>query len=402
MTKLEFEEVLKATDIYNPVEATEEQHGSAEDIHWWNNMAIFFSHSDYTIVKGKIPLEVANTIYEKYPDNQFGITTDGGNIDWDPADFATDDKLEKELLDYEEQCFDYHIISDQEYEEKCQKAEKDFANRKGVDGKYLKSYQIDTKEGLLIFITEMKDYLLRKNGLPETEVEQFDDLIAKVNIRLLRKINPTISAYDWMQGADRNKDRYNESLERNGKTEIGRLLRKVVSNFDKAVNPFIDNTLEFDDINNYSKRVRLYGDSYTYDSDDGYRKDCGFLKIENPENLDYTLYRRDLDSFEFEVSYTIGNYEWKCYSLSHYYNSSSENELDNGEIIAIHNELEDKEIYYNLSNGTIRYSYNDSTPATLEEQIFIYEEILKATRYAEEIAKERMKKRATTKVKNDQ
>ena len=187
MTKLEFEEVLKATDIYNPVATTEGRYNSEEDIHCWNNMALYFSGSNYTIINGKIPLEVANMIYEKYPDNQFGITIDGGNIDCNPADFATDDKLEKELLDYEEQRFDYHIISDQEYEEKCEKAEKDFANRKGVDGKYLKSYQIDTKEGLLIFITEMKDYLLRKNGLSETEVEQFDDLIAKVNIRLLNQ-----------------------------------------------------------------------------------------------------------------------------------------------------------------------------------------------------------------------
>ena len=69
MNKLEFKEVLNAFGINNHLMDTNGRYGSKEEIHFWNNIALYFGGSFYTVVMGKIPLEVANIIYEKYPDN---------------------------------------------------------------------------------------------------------------------------------------------------------------------------------------------------------------------------------------------------------------------------------------------------------------------------------------------
>ena len=105
----------------------------------FNNISIKFGETYYAIVRGNIPLEVANIIYEKYPGNPYGIRINGGCDDWNP-------------------------------------------NK--VHPHY---YHIDSKEGLIVFITEMKDYYARQNGLPETEVQKYNKYLALVNEEILKK-----------------------------------------------------------------------------------------------------------------------------------------------------------------------------------------------------------------------
>ena len=147
MNRLEFNIVMETVGIDNPLSTPEGSNGTREDVHYWNDLAIWYGGRNYTIVHGKIPLEVANIIYEKYPENPYGIRIEGGCVDRNPSDWST--------------------------------------------GGYLKAYHIDSKEGLLIFLTEMKDYFLRKNNLPETEVKRYDELIAKVSSEILKKVNPS-------------------------------------------------------------------------------------------------------------------------------------------------------------------------------------------------------------------
>ena len=71
MNRLEFNEVMKAVGINNPLSTAEGRYGTREEVHYWNNLAIYFGGSYYTIVHGKIPLEVANIIYQKYPGNPY-------------------------------------------------------------------------------------------------------------------------------------------------------------------------------------------------------------------------------------------------------------------------------------------------------------------------------------------
>ena len=174
MNRLEFNEVMKAVGINNSLSTTEGRYGTREEVHYWNNLAIWFGGSYYTIVKGRIPLEVANIIYQKYPGNPYGIRVDGGCDDWIPIEHATDEKYEQDIL---------NIDLDEDYHSQWKNARRNFMRRNNGN-KYLTTYHIDSKEGLLIFLTEIKDYYLRKNNLPETEVEKYDELIAKITSKI--------------------------------------------------------------------------------------------------------------------------------------------------------------------------------------------------------------------------
>jgi len=100
MNRLEFNEVIKAFGIGKPLSTTTGRYGSIENVHYWGGLAIYFGGSYYTVVNGRIPLEVANIIYGKYPNNPYNIRVDGGSSDWNPVSRAVDDKYEKEIQEY--------------------------------------------------------------------------------------------------------------------------------------------------------------------------------------------------------------------------------------------------------------------------------------------------------------
>ena len=349
MNRLEFNEVMQAVGINNPLSTTIGGSGEIEQVHYWNNLAIYFGGSYYTVVNGQIPLEVANIIYEKYPNNPYGIRVDGGCNDWIPSRHANDKN-------------------------------------------YLYSYHIDTKEGLLIFLLEMKDYDLRKNNLPETEVKKYDELIANITSEILKKVNPYISAYDWMQDDEENKSNYNSSVERDNKTKLGQIFREAVSNFDKAINPFLNNDVEFDEISNYLKNVRIDANSYNTEN----RKDCCRLEITDNSTENTTAYYRDPDGFSFRLHYKLD--EENYLDVIHYYYTRGNSDSYNGEIVSIHywgkNAKDEIDIKLNITNGKIGATHGDKISATPEQIAFVYDELLKATDYASSITIEKMKKEA--------
>ena len=391
MNRLEFNEVMKAVGINNPLSTAEGSYGTREEVHYWNNLAICFGGSYYTIVNGRIPLEVANIIYQKYPGNPYDIRVDGGCKDWNPIDWATDEKYEKDIQKYVEE----HLGID-EYLSKCENAKRNFKRRKNIDDKYLKTYHIDSKEGLLIFLTEMKDYFLRKNNLPETEVEKYDELIAKITSEILKKVNPYISAYDWMQDDKENKSKYNSSIERDNKTKLGQIFRKAVLDFDKAVNPFLNDDIELDEISNYINNIRI--NANPYNSEHGkYRQGCCSLEITDIRTGNKTTYYRSPDGFTFQLSYNLG--EENYLQVLHYFSTSGNFELDKGEVIAIYycgDNVDKIDIRLNITNGKAGETYEDKIPVTPEQIAFVYDELLKAASYASEVTIENMKKKTST------
>ena len=391
MNRLEFNEVMKAVGINNPLSVAEGRYGTREEVHYWNNLAICFGGSYYTIVNGRIPLEVANIIYQKYPGNPYDIRVDGGCKDWNPIDWATDEKYEKDIQKYVEE----HLGID-EYLSKCENAKRNFKRRKNIDDKYLKTYHIDSKEGLLIFLTEMKDYFLRKNNLPETEVEKYDELISKITSEILKKVNPYISAYDWMQDDKENKSNYNSSVERDNKTKLGQIFRKAVLDFDKAVNPFLNDDIEIDEISNYLKNVKINANSYN--SEHGkYRQGCCRLEITDISTGNKTTYYRSPDGFSFQLSYNLG--EENYLQVLHYFSTSGNFESDKGEVVAIYycgDNVDKIDIRLNITNGKAGETYEDKIPATPEQIAFVYDELLKTASYASEVTIENMKKKTST------
>ncbi len=397
MNRLEFNEVMKAVGINNPLSTAEGRYGTREEVHYWNNLAICFGGSYYTIVNGRIPLEVANIIYQKYPGNPYDIRVDGGCKDWNPIDWATDEKFEKDIQRYNQRYIEDDLDVD-EYSSKYENAKRNFKRRKNIDDKYLKAYHIDSKEGLLIFLTEMKDYFLRKNNLPETEVKKYDELITKITSEIFKKVNPYISAYDWMQDDKENKSKYNSSIERDNKTKLGQTFRKTILDFDKAVNPFLNDDIELDEISNYINNIEINANSYN--SEHGkYRQGCCSLEITDISTGNKTTYCRNPDGFSFQLSYKLG--EEKYLEILHYFSTSGNFESDKGEVIAIYycgDNVENKiDIRLNITNGKAGKTYEDKIPATPEQIAFVYDELSKATSYASEVTIENMKKKVNTK-----
>ncbi len=394
MNRLEFKEVLNSLDIYNPLTTTEGRYNKLEDVHYWNDLAMHFDGRDCAIVKGRIPLEVAMIIYQKYPGNPYGIIVDGGKKNNNPIDYAVDKKYEKEIRDYSDENNGMQIFL-----KKCAQAERNLKRRKKIDDKYIKTYHIDSKEGLLIFLTEMKDYILRKNNLPETEVEKSNELLANVTSSLLKKVNPYISAYDWMQDDVENKDTYNLSNQRYNKTKLGQIFREAVLDFDKSVNPFLNNEVELDEIKNYLNGVRIDAYAYDYYKDGIQRKGCCSLKITDLSTDNNTIYERMPDGFSFELSYKLGEdyyLEFRHSYLESHYDSNC------GETVVInyHSNKPEEAInmVFNITQGKAGdYHDDDKISATPEQIAFVYDELLKATGYASSITIENMKKKSNSK-----
>ena len=172
MNRLEFNEVLKEFDIDNSLIDKTGRYNSNEESHFWDNTSIYFSDSYYAIVKGRIPFEVDKIISEKYQKEQYGIRHVGSNNSCNLVQFSDANSL---------------AIPEE--------SKKD-ASKKEDKKPYIETYHIDSKEGLIILLTELKDCYARKIGLPETEVQRYDEILSTINARILMKINPTITTYD--------------------------------------------------------------------------------------------------------------------------------------------------------------------------------------------------------------
>lgn len=385
MTRLEFDKVMEATDIEDNVLISEE----GDKVHYWEDFAISFSGTFYAIVKGKIPLEVANIIWKKYPDNPYNIRVEGARKDLIPTEYAID-----EIYNQEKATLASQELNTWDYLEKCKKAFEE-CKKRNDDNKYLTTYHIDTKEGLLIFLTEMKDYYLRKQNMPETEVQRYEELLAIVTFRMLEKVKPNISIDKWMQAAEINRDFYNSSVERENKDEIWKQLRMAISDFDKAVNPFLNDIIGFDKMSNCLKRISISANSYNR-KDNKYREGCCSLEITDLSTDNKTIYDREPDGFLLKLIYKFD--EEKTLEVLHYFsNDDKDMQTNNGEVVAIHY-TGNPSIRLNVTNGTINKDDENQIPATPDQIDFVYRELLKAITYAEYITIDNMTKDVSSEI----
>ena len=392
MNRLEFNEVLKTLGINNPLISTKSRYGESEQVHFWQNIAIYFGGSYYTVVRGKVPLEVANIIYQKYPNNPYEIRVDGGCNDYVPNEHAVDDKYKREIQEHieKEHTFD-------EYLENCKRSRKNLLRRKS-DNKYIETYHIDSKEGLVILLTELKDYYARKQGLPETEVQKFDDIMFSINTEILRRVNPNITTYDWMQGSKECSQLFNETLQKNETTGYGRALRRLIDKFDKTINPFINEEIELDSMENYLQNVTI--NSNTYNSVNGeYRKNCCRMTIKAKDGESEVRYYRSPNGFSYQLMYVLGPKEYL--TVLHYFDNKGDKESDKGEHIYINyfgeNSKQEIDLRYNITQGLSGETYKDKTPITPEQMTFVYDELVKAIELASTITIDNMQKKGYSK-----
>lgn len=387
MNRIEFNEVLKALEINKVLSTSLGRNGTSEICYHWQDILINFSGTYYAEIHGKIPYEVAERIYEKYPNNPYEIRIAGGCVDYKPSEWATDDKYNNEIQEYLEQN-----LSSEEYLKKCKNSRRNLIRRKN-DNKFIDTYHIDSKEGLVILLTEMKDYYARKRGLPEIEVQRFNELMTIVNSEILKKVNPNISTNDWMEQDDENKKIFFQTIANGTKTSFGKQFREIIEDFDRTVNPFINEYITLDEVKNYIQKVNISAN--TYDSPEVKpRENSCQLHITDLETQNKVSYYRGTGGFSYQLMYKLDEEQYLI--VLHYFSTIGEHENDKGEIIAIEywgdKTEKDIDIRYNITKGVVGTTYGEKTPISPEQKEFIYDELVKAVDYAETITINNMKK----------
>lgn len=387
MNRLEFNEVLKALHINNHVLDTSGRYGSSEAVHSWKNVIMYFGGSDYAIVAGKIPLEVADIIYEKYPNNPYGIRIDGGCSDYIPNEYAVDEQFEEETFELIDQS-----LETAEYEAKYKEASERLLER-SKDNKYIKVYHIDSKEGFIILLTELKDYYARKKGLAETEVQKYDEILAMVTAGMLKKVKPDITTYDWMAGAGHCGERFLDDVEREKQTPFGKSCREIIEQFDRTVNPYINDDIELDSIDKYLQKVSI--GASVHDEEYGqHRKDCCRMTIKSKDGNGEVGYYRSPRGFSYQLMYALGSEEYL--SVVHYFSDSACFQEDRDEHIFIEyfgdNVKQKVDLRYNITQGLAGETYGSKFPVTSEQIAFVYDELVKATEFASKVTIDNMRK----------
>ena len=374
MNRLEFNEVLKEFDIDNSLIDTTGGYNSNEESHFWDNTSIYFSDSYYAIVKGKIPFEVDKIISEKYQKEQYGIRPVGSNNSCNQVQFSDANSLG------------------------IPEESKNDASKKEVKNTYIETYHIDSKEGLIILLTELKDYYAKKLGLPETEVQRYNEILSTINARILMKINPTITTYDWMGEDEQYCEKFLDTIVRDHNTPFEHEFREIIDQFDKTINPYINEDIELDSIENYSQKLDISASSYN--SLAGmYRENCCTMVIKAKDGTGKVRYYRKPHGFTYHLMYTFGPQEYL--DVLHYFTTIGDKETDIGEHIYIsysgENSKQKIDLRYNITKGLSGETYKDKTPITTEQKVFVYNELVKATNLASRITIDNMQKKGIQK-----
>lgn len=336
MNRLEFEKVIEITGIKNIVGRYHGRDDIDGPIYEWNGFKFKFSGSYYAMIYGHVPYDLVKILYEKYSNNEYLVRWDGGS--------------------------EYVVPTS------------------GTG-----CYHIDRKDGLLCFITELQDYYakLNNNGIiEESQVEKQAELIGEVNDKLIKECKLGLTTNMWLK-----KHNPNELTEKELLDEKDILIRKLLKEYDKVVNPFNSKSLKLVEPSEYSNNIRL-----------------GFYS--NKKDF-YSMYACLRESQDNAVGYHRNNQElmYKSFYLEdkekqvyfyHYYENRNLNTKNFNEEIKIdhfYKELDDKRkvgIEYSLSTGLIGGHYEEKLPITEEQKQFIIEELEKAIEMAKKITIDNM------------
>ena len=364
------------------VSTTTDKIGETTPLYNYNGIEIFFSGTYYTIVHGKILLEVAQKIYDKYPNNPYLIRVAGGSDDNKPIDWATSEEYEIFLKEaYEVSRYDEDFPKNFE---KIIKAKKQEILLNNPESLYVDCYHIDTLEGLLILLTELQDYSIGKalNKPNNTQVSQLPELLAEINRRLIEEGNPYQNTDDWIEEHQSFVLEIIKNFQNSDEQENN--IRALLNKFDSIVNPFSNSETEMRDPSDYLDKVKF--NCYAEDQlrltiED---KSTGYLVQHTRDNEDMTYYLRhpsDAEPFvQVNHYFSLGNNETKSpeevlYINYYYEDDNNPNQVD---------------MRYNLTTGLVGKTYGSKEPITSEQKDFIIYELLEAIKIAKTVTIDNM------------
>lgn len=294
----------------------------------WRDISIYFSGTYYTIVEGKIPYPFAKFMLKKYADYKHDIRVHGNSGD---KIFA-----------------------------------KEYLKKDELGNSYVDCYHIDTKEGLIYFLSEYDYYhnqVIYTEELRKKLYRKQKEIIARVNEKILEKGNPYITTEQWLE---------DHSMRETGDFEYTKEIIKYVKEFDSVINPFsakynMKKTIEYVDnviLNLYYERTNSFS-----------------MKIKNEK---YKLaHSREAKGDDDYITYTFYyNVDNNLSMEIHHYISANKNE----NVICLYSysrsgyKLDDNHIdlRYNLLSNQAYATYGDKAPITFEQKELIISELKKA------------------------
>ena len=356
----------------------------------------YHSYDGCVYVNGRIPLEFANILWEKYYDSSDIIICNAfDDIDGTSPRFSAIDgiykdrvaKINKQNLGIKKRA----LLLEKEKQELYQRSD---------DKKYMPNYIIKSTDALVTFLTEMTDYYAAKEGYFSIESKKHSQYLREIFAEVLKELNLKMSIESWVKNTDRSY-LYDKSIQRLEKTDFGRKFKKALKNFDNAVNPYQDSNFDFANIETYINNVDISGVPYSDASSK--RRNCVTLVITDKNTKNFTLFERDPNGFSYELQY---NTDTANYVVSHYFNpqmyertnSGNDRLVDEGEVIQISktclNEKDNIDITYNVSHDTVLSDkkYNRYVAASDEDRALVYDVLLTAAELASNVTYDNMKK----------
>ena len=191
---------------------------------------------------------------------------------------------------------------------------------------------------------------------------------------------------------------YEYILNSEQKSPYRRKIRKIVDDFDKAVNPFINDEKTLDDISNYSSKVTIGGEIYK--SRHGREGNCKMIikSVKDKSDKRCTVYERNDSGFRFELHYSMGKSKYLI--VSHYYATDNDSREENiGEWVDIYyreGKGDITDVSFGLSSGYFKDEHGDKNIATYEQLALIYDGLVKATELVSSITIKNMEKKKKT------
>ncbi len=367
MNRLEFEEILKTLNISESrLFIKKDKFGNYRPVYNWNDLEISFNKNNYAIIEGKIPFDFAQKIYDKY--SKFNDIKINGN-NKGPIDNAIDDIYLNEINKNTKRK-----LQKNQYQE-----EKRNLKQRPNENKYITSYYVYSKEALVALLLEMMNYY----NNTEINSDKYNDFIAQLNNKILNRVKPNVPINKWVKINNKNTSLLANTMVKMNNSSYGKEIRKLLDEFDKTVNPFINKDIELDDPINYTKNVNIE----VFGNKDIYRnlKNTNYYIEITDLNSDITYYPSDENYYIQKQNY-VKNYvkpngflyeldtlidKGIYYNLKHYYN------VEEGEIIEItYYGLKEYQISYNLSKDIITM-LNDNLDEEEKKEI-IKKELQKA------------------------
>ena len=154
----DFKLLMKSFEVEDIVFTPLGNKGYLQDIYLLRDCGVYYSRGK-AIVAGKVPLSLANIIWENTNNNEnysirIGID---GNYSGKPEIYAVDDIFEKDIMELRKLN-----LAAYEYIERCEEASEKLHQR-GDENKYIKSYNISNIFDLSFFLVIMEDYYKENN-----------------------------------------------------------------------------------------------------------------------------------------------------------------------------------------------------------------------------------------------